>query len=416
MPLSVLSNISALRAQRALGDSSKVVGRAFERLSSGMRINRASDDAAGLAVSESLKVNSRVASTAVRNVSDGVSLLSIASGALDSISVLLTRMSELAEQAASGTLGDSQRDALQAEYTALSREVARISESTEFNGIKIFAGEKVSKDATAYGGKNSADAVSADGRYVIGRNAVLPTGLFLIDRQTGEESLLVNGSEYGSVSKVSADASGQRIIFRAGNELYLHDRTTGTTTQLTDAAAVGATETYVGATISADGNTVAFTAQTRYDSSGQAVSSGAAQITTIDLASSTYGSVASNVAFSTVPGAFTLSADGSYLAISSRLNLTGDNADLGGEVFLVDLQADSPQIEQVTDLTADANIFAAVVNNEGDVYFVTAANIGGANPGLAESVYEYDRGSGEISAEIQGTSGSIRTLTLSADG
>ncbi|MCB0346112.1 MAG: hypothetical protein KDD66_13420, partial [Bdellovibrionales bacterium] len=185
MPLSILSNVSSLRAQRVLGNATRQTALSFERLSSGLRINRASDDAAGLAISEDLNVKSRIAATASRNISDGVSLLQIAGGALDSISNLVTRMSELAEQAANGTLGNEQRAALQQEYVALNREIARISESTEFNGIKLFEGEKVANSAVVVGALGIVKAISGDGRYVFTNNSVVPPDLIMLDTETG---------------------------------------------------------------------------------------------------------------------------------------------------------------------------------------------------------------------------------------
>ena len=132
------SNIASLQVERRLAESTAGLSRSFERLSSGLRINRASDDAAGLSISSSLKADTRVYAQGMRNVNDGISLLAIADDALGSLSQILTREQELSEQASNGTLGGKQRLALDAEAQALAKEYARIARTTEFNGQKIF--------------------------------------------------------------------------------------------------------------------------------------------------------------------------------------------------------------------------------------------------------------------------------------
>lgn len=134
------SNISSLQTQRRLGDASKATSRIFQRLSSGLRINRASDDASGLAIASDLSMQARVYGQAIRNVSDGVSLLAIADSAVTELSNIVTRMRELAEQSANGTLTDRQRKPLDAEAQALAKEYSRIALTTSFNGINLFDG------------------------------------------------------------------------------------------------------------------------------------------------------------------------------------------------------------------------------------------------------------------------------------
>jgi len=109
-------------------------------LSSGLRINRARDDAAGLAIAESLKADSRVAAVAIRNASDGVSIISIADQAIGQISNVLSRLAELSEQSANGVYANTQRSALQNEFSALLSEIERIAVTTEFNGLKLLSG------------------------------------------------------------------------------------------------------------------------------------------------------------------------------------------------------------------------------------------------------------------------------------
>jgi len=140
MPITINTNIASLNAQRRLGNSTQQLQKTFERLSSGLRIVRAADDSAGLAIADSLRADQRIASVAIRNANDGISLVSIADGALAEVSNVLSRMAELSEQSANGVLTTTQRSALQNEFSALGSEIERISVITEFNGLKLLSG------------------------------------------------------------------------------------------------------------------------------------------------------------------------------------------------------------------------------------------------------------------------------------
>lgn len=131
-------NIASINAQRHLGRATDELARTAEALSSGQRINRASDDAAGLAIAQQLNASSRVFSQGVRNLNDGISLVSIASGALQELEKITERLSELATQSANGVYSQKQRLALDKEAQELAREFNRIARSTEFNGRKLF--------------------------------------------------------------------------------------------------------------------------------------------------------------------------------------------------------------------------------------------------------------------------------------
>ena len=140
MTINIRTNVQSLTAQRNLGASTKRLSTAFERLSSGLRINRAADDAAGLAIAESLKADSRVATVAIRNANDGISVINITDQAIGQIGNILTRLSELAEQSANGVYSTTQRSALQGEFAALGSEIERIALTTEFNGLNLLSG------------------------------------------------------------------------------------------------------------------------------------------------------------------------------------------------------------------------------------------------------------------------------------
>ena len=140
MPITINSNTSALTAQRHLGQSTAHLRQVYESLSSGLRITRASVDAAGLAIADTLRADQRIATVAIRNANDGISLVSIADGALSEIGNILTRMGELSEQSANGTLSTTQRSALDLEFRQLGSEIERIATTTEFNQLKLLSG------------------------------------------------------------------------------------------------------------------------------------------------------------------------------------------------------------------------------------------------------------------------------------
>lgn len=135
--ITICSNLAALSAERRLAQNTKALAASYTRLSSGLRINRAGDDAAGLSISELLNTDARVFAEGLRNVNDGISLINIAEGALQELTSITTRQRELATQAANGTLSTPQRQALNEEANALVNEFNRIVSSTTFNGINL---------------------------------------------------------------------------------------------------------------------------------------------------------------------------------------------------------------------------------------------------------------------------------------
>ena len=140
MGLRVNTNVASLNAQRNLGSTRLNMTKALEKLSSGQRINRAGDDAAGLAISENLKAQIKGLSQAERNAEDGISLVQIAEGALGEVSNILIRLRELAVQAASDTIGSTERKFLNVEFEQLTSEIDRIANSTEFNRVPLLNG------------------------------------------------------------------------------------------------------------------------------------------------------------------------------------------------------------------------------------------------------------------------------------
>jgi flagellin-like hook-associated protein FlgL len=214
--LTINSNIASLNAQRNFTTATKKLSESYTRLSSGLRINRAVDDAAGLSISESLKADTRLFNQGVRNLNDGVSVLSIADGALNELSNITIRLRELATQSANGTLGNKQRLALDQEAQSLSKEYNRIARTTEFNGRKLFDGDFGDLSLAAGGGKNTLIESGLGGgigdgtfqernSYVTGNNAS-SISVFDFNRDSYDDIVTTNLS--GSISVLLGNADG----------------------------------------------------------------------------------------------------------------------------------------------------------------------------------------------------------------
>jgi flagellin len=144
MPIRIFNNIPSLNAQRILGINNDRLARSVERIASGIRINRGADDAAGLAISEALRSDIRALRQAVRNANDGISLINVTEGALNEQAGILIRLRELSSQAATGTVGSTERQTIQLEFDALRAEIDRIAATTEFNGQLLVNGSLAS--------------------------------------------------------------------------------------------------------------------------------------------------------------------------------------------------------------------------------------------------------------------------------
>jgi flagellin len=140
MGLRISTNVAAINAQKNLYMTNINQNRSMARLASGFRINQAADDAAGLAISENLKGQIRGLRQANRNANDGISLVQIAEGSLNEVSNMLIRLRELGVQAASDTIGDTERQFLDVEYQQLKSEIQRVTESTNYNGYDLLNG------------------------------------------------------------------------------------------------------------------------------------------------------------------------------------------------------------------------------------------------------------------------------------
>ena len=198
MGMVVRSNIMAVNAQRQLGMNNSQVGKALEKLSSGYRINRAGDDASGLAISEKMKAQIKGLDTASLNSQDGISLVQTAEGALTEVHNMLNRMAELATRAANGINEDSNRASLQKEVAKLQEEIDRISEGTNFNNLKLLDGSQTYAGNKALIGKGTANGVmglSVEGGNLSANDTITVT---------------ISGD---SVGKITVTASDNTVVF-----------------------------------------------------------------------------------------------------------------------------------------------------------------------------------------------------------
>lgn len=222
MGFRINTNVASLQAQSAVSKVGKETQESFAKLSSGERITKSADDAAGLAISEKMKSEIRSSKQASRNANDGISMVQVAEGGLNETSNILTRMRELAIQSASDTVGDTERQMSNLEYQQLKSEVDRISQVTEFNGKKLLQGDGETLELqVGTGADEFKDRIAFD------TNAL----------DSGAESLGVSslevGSKKGAQNSLSAvDAaiekvSGQRAVLGS-----LQNRLVSTTNNL----------------------------------------------------------------------------------------------------------------------------------------------------------------------------------------
>ena len=201
MGFRINTNVASLAAQRSLGVTTRETESNLAKLSSGSRINKASDDAAGLAISEKMKANIRSMKQADRNANDGISMVQTAEGGLNEVSSILTRMRELAIQTASDTVGDVERNMTNMEYQNLKQELDRISQVTEFNGQKLLDGNGKKYDFQIGVNNNEfQDRISYDSNFVNAR----------VD-QLGVSELDVGTKEASQTSLAAVDSAIERV-------------------------------------------------------------------------------------------------------------------------------------------------------------------------------------------------------------
>lgn len=225
MGFRINTNVSSIAAQRSLSVNARESESNLAKLSSGSRITKAADDAAGLAISEKMKANIRSLKQADRNANDGISMVQTAEGGLNESSSILTRMRELAVQTSSDTVGDTERGMSNMEYQNLKLELERISQVTEFNGKKLLNGEGDKYDFQV-GANNDAfqDRISFDAKQVnSGLGSLGVSELDVSTKEGSQESLAALDSAIEKVSGSRAFLGGiQNRLVSTSNNLQVN--------------------------------------------------------------------------------------------------------------------------------------------------------------------------------------------------
>ncbi len=213
MALTVQTNVASLSAQRNVYKNQKALGNSINRLSSGLRVNTAADDAAGLAVSESMKAQIRSYTVAERNAADGVSMAQTAEGALGQVHDILGRMRELAMQSANGSLDDTNRGNLDKEFQQLGSEITRIQDSTKFNGVSLIGAGTAATVSFQVGLNDQAGTDTIDVDFDgVDLSAVIGAD---IGTQAAAQALLGDAATAGSIDEAIGKVSDSRSGFGA---------------------------------------------------------------------------------------------------------------------------------------------------------------------------------------------------------
>ncbi|MEQ5788033.1 flagellin FliC [Erythrobacter sp. NFXS35] len=227
------TNISALRATNASVSANNMLGTAMERLSTGKRINSARDDAAGLAIADSMTSQIRGMSQGIRNANDGISMAQTAEGALNEVTNMLQRQRELTVQASNGTYSAGNLTNIAAEITALNTQITSVLANTEFNGQKLFTGEAGAAGdgmVTVQAGANEVDVITLDLSVDLAAEGAMTdaAGVDVTDVQAGDLALFDTAINLVSTTRANLGASQNRLQSAVNN-------LTNVSTNLTDA-------------------------------------------------------------------------------------------------------------------------------------------------------------------------------------
>lgn len=223
MGFRIMTNTSSVTGQRHLRNTRRLLDQSLERLASGYRINKAGDDAAGLAISEKLRAKIRGLQVAQRNANDGISLVQVAEGGLNEVQNILVRMRELGVQSASDTIGPRERVYLDNEYQALKSEVDRIANGTDFNGTNLLDGTGGTLDIQVNtGGENilGVDRISYDASRADANTDKLGIAeLSIANKEGAQKSLAQVDSALDYISSLRGDlgAMQNRLISTINN-------------------------------------------------------------------------------------------------------------------------------------------------------------------------------------------------------
>ena len=228
LALRIFNNLASYSAQRLLSDNNNKLSRIFSRIASGERIQQTSDDSAGMMTAEALKSDVRTLRQGVRNLNEGLSLLNVVDGALNEEVSIVIRMRELATQAATGTIGTTERQTTNLEFSAMRSELDRIANTTEFNGIKALDGSlasSASNHTTIQFGLNSNDVSSVDINRTVNVTALTALNLKLNALSISSQSGAATATE---ALKVTLDTM-TKIRGRLGSMQNRLDRTLNNT-------------------------------------------------------------------------------------------------------------------------------------------------------------------------------------------
>lgn len=351
MGMVVRSNIMALNANRQLGMNNTQVSKSLEKLSSGFKINRAGDDASGLAISEKMKAQIKGLETASANSQDGISLVQTAEGALTEVHSMLNRMVELATKSANGTIQDDvDRDAIQSEIEALNAEIDRISESTNFNGINLLDGTmaggkdgvKATINMSATGKIDSFDVtISAKAGTTVTFNAAdgpSSDSLTASRDSSGTVTVTIGGAAAGAkftqadLDKALEDAGIKDVKIELGSDITTNAQTAADTASAVAAKAARATKTQGGVTITANAagvNTHSLTIASATTATGNAITNAGA--VTLNLLDGTdYTAADLNKMLKDIGADFSVSFDGKKSGTTLETDFGGPIALAGG--------------------------------------------------------------------------------------
>jgi flagellin len=395
MPQIINTNISSLNAQRNLDKSQSANQQALERLSSGLRINSAKDDAAGLAISTRFTSQINGLNVAVRNAGDGIALAQTAEGALGSINDSLQRIRELSVQSANATNSDVDRDALQAEVSQLVAEISRTADDTDFNGRKLLDG---SFSASFQVGANAGQTIdvsiaelTTDKLGASDASGISSTG---VNEALGNGDLILNGTEI-SASKSSDDTASTKDAANSAiakvATINRESDATGVTAFVSENSAVGTKQVAVAGTTTLSLNGVSIDLQTSTDAAG----SRASVVESINAFSEQTGITAINTG-SDSSGVELVAADGRNIDISFDGGSINDDA---AAATATGLAAEGTKVGG----------FTLVSNQAIDIDGGDGSSIGDlGNAGLTRGTY--DKGVAAVTtekAEFSTTSGSL---------
>jgi len=372
MPQIINTNIASLNAQRNLNSSQSALQSALQRLSSGLRINSAKDDAAGLAISERMTAQIRGLNQASRNANDGISLAQTAEGALGEAGNILQRIRELAVQSANATNSSSDRAALQSEVSQLTAELDRIAATTEFNGTKLLDGNFTSQQFQVGANANQTISVTVDGARASQIGSVVDTAGTRSVTSTPTQTLATatNTLVRTTYNGVNASAIGSGQLYINGTEV----KTSAAYAVTGGANARDATSAYAkAAAINASGisgvtavasNTQQFAALTAGATGGPAITAGTNDgLTSTTLAAGESASYTLTINGTAVyssgtitSGALTQSVDQLVSAINTSKDTTGvvANKNSAGQLELVATDGRSVVVQENFSFTDDA--------------------------------------------------------------